>query len=184
MANNEYEIPKAVRDLTDQNLKQAHAAYGQLTDFVSQAMNAWMGMMPSNPMGLGTKNVQDQAMEFVTLQTQFAQDCMQSFFAQTQQLFGLIREAPQQAEQSPMGALPSNTMVTAFKDVQAHVVEMAKANAERASALVEKISKAQNTQEIVTLQTKCVQEQMQAFVEQTQELYGLIAETLQKPARG
>ena len=182
MADNQFEIPKPMRDLAEQNLKQAHAAYGQLTDFVTQAMNAWMGTMPANPMATGFKNIQDQAMEFVTLQTQFAQDCMHAFFTQTQQLFSMNQEASPEPEQGAMGALPSNAMVTGFKEVQGHVVAMAKENAESASALVETIAKAQNTQEILTLQTKFVQEQMQAFVDQTQELYGLITDTLQRSA--
>jgi hypothetical protein len=73
-------------------------------------------------------------------------------------------------------------MVTGFKEVQGRVVAMAKENAEPASALIEKIAKAQDTQEVLTLQTKFVQEQMQSFVAQTQELYGLIADTLAKSA--
>ena len=51
-------------------------------------------------------------------------------------------------------------------------------------ALVEKIAKAQNLQEIVTLQTRFAQEQMQAYATQMQELQGLIGETLQKLQRG
>ena len=144
--------------------------------------------MPAKPMAMGAKNVQNHAMEFVMLQMQFAQDCMQAIFAQTQLLCGLLQLSPRQSEQSErseqgvMGAPPSNTMVTGFKEVQGRVVAMAKENAEPASALIEKIAKAQDTQEVLTLQTKFVQDQMQSFVAQTQELYGLIAETLGKSA--
>jgi hypothetical protein len=188
VSDNQFEIPKAMRDLAEQNMKQAQTTYGQLTNFVTQAMNTWMGTMPANPMAMGAKNVQNHAMEFVTLQMQFAQDCMQAIFAQTQLLCGLLQLTPRQSEQSKqleqgvMGAPPSNTMVTGFKEVQGRVVAMAKENAEPASALIEKIAKAQDTQEVLTLQTKFVQDQMQSFVAQTQELYGLIAETLGKSA--
>ena len=61
MADHPFEIPQALRDLSEQNLKQAHAAYEQLTDFVTKAMGAWMGAMPSNPMTAGFKEVQDRA---------------------------------------------------------------------------------------------------------------------------
>jgi hypothetical protein len=183
VADTQFEIPKAMRDLAEQNLKQAQAAYGQLTDFLTQAMSAWMGMMPANPMAIGVKNVQDHAMEFVMLQTQFAQDCMQAFFAQTQQLCSLLQHVPEASEPGAMGEPPSNAMVAGFKEVQSRVVAMARNNAESASALVEMIAKAQNTQEILTLQTKFIQEQMQAFVAQNREIYELIAETLQGPAR-
>ena len=53
-----------------------------------------------------------------------------------------------------------------------------------AFALVEKIAKAQNFQEILTLQTQFAQDQMKAFTTQTQELYKLIGEAFQKLPRG
>ena len=124
MADNPFEIPRQMRDLAEQNIKQAHAAYEQLTDFVTKAMDAWMG------------------------------------------------------------AMPSNGLATGFKDVQGRAAEIAKKNADSAFALVEKIAKAQNFQEILTLQTQFAQDQMKAFTTQTQELYKLIGETLQKPPRG
>ena len=103
--------------MSEQNLKQAHAAYEQLVDFVTKAMGAWMGAMPANPMAAGFKDVQGRAMqiarenaelaftfagkisnaqtlqEIVTLQTQFAQDRMQAFVTQTQQLFSVIERS-------------------------------------------------------------------------------------------
>ena len=75
-------------------------------------------------------------------------------------------------------------MVTGFKGVQDCAVAMAKKNAESAVALVEKIAKAQNFQEILTLQTRFAQEQMKAYATQMQELQRLIGETLQKLQRG
>ena len=90
-------------------------------------MGASMGAMPSNllpsnPMTAGFKDVQDRALqiamenaelaftfagkitnartpqEIVTLQTQFAQDQMQAFAAQTQELHRLIGEALQKLQ--------------------------------------------------------------------------------------
>ena len=58
MANNPFEIPQALRDVSEQNIKQAHAAYEQLTDFVTKAMGASMGAMLSNLMATGFKDVQ------------------------------------------------------------------------------------------------------------------------------
>ena len=82
---------------------------------------------------------------------------MQAFVTQTQQLFSVIEEAIQKSERgamgASMGALPSIPMVAGFKDVQDRAVAMVKKNAESAFALVEKVAKAQNFQEIVTLQT-------------------------------
>jgi hypothetical protein len=114
----------------------------------------------------------------VTLQTQFAQDRMQAFVTQTQQLFS--GEAIQKSERGAMGtstgALPSN-LTARFKDERA--VAMAKKNGESAFALVQKIAKAQNLQEILTIQTRFNQEQMQAYATQMQ-----VGEALPKLQRG
>ncbi len=124
MAENPFEIPQAMRDMAEQNMKQAHASYEQLTDFVTKAMSSWMGAMPANPMAEG------------------------------------------------------------FKDVQGRAAEIAKENGESAFALGEKIAKAQNFQEVLTLQTQYAQDRMRAFVTQTQELHRLIGEAFQKLPRG
>ena len=58
MADNPLEIPQALRDVSEQNLKQAHAAYEQLTAFVTKAMGTWTGALPSNPMAAVFKDVQ------------------------------------------------------------------------------------------------------------------------------
>jgi hypothetical protein len=63
-------------------------------------------------------------------------------------------------------------------------VAIAKQNADSAFALIEKMAKAQNLQEVVTLEAKFAQEQIQAYAAQTQELQRLIGEALQGSARG
>ena len=83
-----------------------------------------------------------------------------------------------------MDALPSNPMAAGFKDVQGRAAEIAKKNADSAFALVEKVAKAQNFQEILTLQARFAQEKMQAYATQMQELQRLIGETLQKLQHG
>jgi hypothetical protein len=211
MADNPFEIPQTLRDVSEQNLKQARAAFEQLTDFVTKAMGAWMGALPSNPMAAVVKDMQGRAMQIakenaesvftfagkisnaltpqdiVTLQTQFTQDRMQAFVTQTQQLFSVIEEAIQKSERgggASMGAMPSIPMVAGFKDVQDRAVAMVKKNAESGFALVEKVTKAQNFQEIVTLQTRFAQDQMQAYATEMQEVQRLMGETLQKLQRG
>ena len=121
MADTPFEIPQTVRDRAEQNVKQAHAAYAQLMDFVTKTMDAWMGAMPS-PVAARFKDVQALAMEFAkenaesmftfagkisnaqtfqeifTLQTQFTQDRMQAFVTQTQELHKLIAETVQKLQ--------------------------------------------------------------------------------------
>jgi hypothetical protein len=123
MADNPFEIPQQMRDLTEQNLKQAHAAYEQLADFMTQSMSAWMGTMPSTPAIAGFKEVQDRAME------------------------------------------------------------MAKKNGDAAFMLADKISRSKDLQEILALQTRFAQDQMQAFASQTQELHKLVGSAVQKVQR-
>ena len=74
-------------------------------------------------------------------------------------------------------------MVTGFKDVQDRAVAMAKKNAELAFALVEKIAKAQNLQDILTLQIQFAQEQMQASLPDAGASQ-LIGEAVQKLQHG
>ena len=121
MTENPFEILQAMREQAEQNMKEAHAAYEQLTDFVTKATDAWMGAMPS-PMAAGFKDMQGCAMQIakenaesvftfagkisnaqtfqdiVTLQTQFAQDQMKAFTTQTQELHKLIGETVQKLQ--------------------------------------------------------------------------------------
>ena len=216
MANNPFEIPQNLRAVTEQSLQQVHSAYEQLTDLVTRAMDAWLGVLPASPVSAGFKDVQEQIMEFakdnaeaaftfagrisnaktpqdiVTVQTQFLQDRMQAFVAQTQRLFGVIQESLQKSGrgaivEAGVAAVPSTPIATAskvtlFKDVRDSAVAMAKTNAESAFALVEKIAKVQNIQELLTVQTKFAQGQMQTYVTQTQELQQRIREALQRSA--
>ena len=75
-------------------------------------------------------------------------------------------------------------MAVVFKDVQGRAMEIAMENSESVFTFASKISNAQTFQDIVTLQTQFAQDRMQAFTTQTQELYKLIGETVQKLQRG
>jgi hypothetical protein len=94
---------------------------------------------------------------------------MQAFVTQTQHVSEeAVPKSERGAMGTSMGAMPSNLMTARFKDERA--VAMAKQNAGSAFALVQKIAKAQNFQEILTIQTRFDQEQMQAYATQMQEL--------------
>jgi hypothetical protein len=56
-ADKPFEIPPAMREQAGMQL--AH----ELTDFVTKAMDAWIGAMPS-PMATGFKDVRERAMDF------------------------------------------------------------------------------------------------------------------------
>ena len=209
MTDNPFEIPQAMRDLAETNIRQSHAAYEQLTDFVSKTIDAWVDAIPANPVAEGFMYVQDRATEItmenadaasefvsqlsdartfediVMLETRFVQNRMQAFVAQTQQLYGLIGEALQTSARGAAGAgtgaTPSNPLITSFADVHNRAEEIAKMNADSAFALAEKIAKAQTLQDILTLQTQFAQEQMQGYAAQTEGLQRLIGNAFRKP---
>ena len=209
MTDNPFEIPQAMRDLAETNIKQAHAVYDQLTDFISETIDTWVDAIPANPMAEGFMYVQDRATEIamenadaasefvsqisdartfediVMLETRFVQNRMQAFVAQTQQLYGLIGEALQASALGAAGAgtsaMPSNPLITGLAEVHNRAEEIAKMNADSAFALAEKIAKAQTLQDILTLQTQFAQEQMQAYAAQTEGLQGLIGNAFRKP---
>jgi hypothetical protein len=124
MTENPFEIPQTLRDLTEQNMKQAHAAYEQLAHFMIKAMGTWTDALPANP------------------------------------------------------------LATVFKDVQERAMEIAMENSESVFTFAGKISNSQTFQDISALQTQFVQERIQAFVTQTQELQQLIGDAFQKLQRG
>lgn len=121
MADNPFEIPKQMRDLAEQNVQQARAAYGQFLNVMNQAMGMWFGAMPANAMTSGFKSVQERAtqlakknadaafgladdianardmQEIFRLQTEFAQNQMQAYASQAQELTRLMAEAAQSA---------------------------------------------------------------------------------------
>ena len=122
MTENPLEIPQALRELSEQNVKQAHAVYARFAAFVTKAMDAWTGAMPSNFMTAVIKDVQGRAVEIakknaeatftfagkisnahtfqeiLMLQTHFAQEQMRACMAQTQELPQLIGDAFQKLQ--------------------------------------------------------------------------------------
>jgi hypothetical protein len=120
MADNRYDIPQAVNDRAEEDMGRAHAAYGELTDYVNKAMSTWMG------------------------------------------------------------AMPSDSMATRFKDVQDCAMDFAKDNAESAFTFAGKVCNTQTPQELFALQTQFAHDRIHAFVTHTQELYSLIGENLGK----
>ncbi|MGI9476561.1 MAG: phasin family protein [Hyphomicrobiaceae bacterium] len=121
MSQSPFSIPKEMRELTEKNIEQAQAAFGQFSDAMSQAMSMWTNAMPANDMTSGFRLVQERAMhyakqnaeaglnladeiakakdiqEILALQTSFAQKQMQSYAQQTQELGRLMTEATKEA---------------------------------------------------------------------------------------
>jgi hypothetical protein len=123
MAQQPFEIPQQLRELTERNVEQARAAYGQFMDAWAQAMGAWASATPASPMTAGFKTVQDRAVTFARqngeacfnlaselatakdltdvlgIQSRHAQTQMQSYALQAQELTRLVMEAAQSSMQ-------------------------------------------------------------------------------------
>jgi hypothetical protein len=79
---------------------------------------------------------------------------------------------------------PAGMELGAFKTVQDKAIVFAKENAERSFSLASDLAKAKDMQEVVTLQSRYAQTQMQTFGIQAQQLSWLMADALrdlQKP---
>jgi hypothetical protein len=112
-----FEIPPELRDLTEKNIEQARAAYGQFMDFLTQTMNAWSGA-------------------------------------------------------------PSNAMAARFRAVQERAIGFAKENAEASFALASELASAKDMQEVLALQSRYAQNQIQTYARQVQELGRLTSEAM------
>ena len=77
------------------------------------------------------------------------------------------------------GSAPGDTPgLAGFKVVQDKAVTFAKENAERSFALASDLAKAKDVQEVLTLQSRYAQTQMQTFGIQAQQLSWLMADAL------
>lgn len=111
-----FDIPTELRDLTEKSIK-AQASYGQLLDFLTQAMKAWSGA-------------------------------------------------------------PANTMAAGCREVQERAIEFAKENAESSFALAKEIASAKDLQEVLSIQSRYAQTQIQTYARQVQELGRMTAEAM------
>jgi hypothetical protein len=73
---------------------------------------------------------------------------------------------------------PGAANMGGFSVVQERAVGFAKENAERSFALASELSRAKDMQEVLTLQSRYVQTQMQTFGIQAQQLSWLMADAL------
>jgi hypothetical protein len=108
-----FELPPELNALAGRNVEQARAAYGLFMDFLTQAMNA-SSKMPPNTIIPAFRPIQERAIEFanenaerffvlatelaqakdiqavLTLESQYAQNQMQAYAAQAQELGRLM----------------------------------------------------------------------------------------------
>jgi hypothetical protein len=98
---------------------------------------------------------------------------------QARAAYGQFMDAMVQATGMWLGAMPANEMTAGFKTVQDRAVRFAKQNAEAGFALASEVASAKNIQDVLAIQSRYAQTQMQTYALQAQELGRLMAETAQ-----
>jgi len=74
------------------------------------------------------------------------------------------------------GGTPAGAELGGFRAVQDKAISFAKENAERSFTLASELARAKDVQEVLTLQSRFVQTQMQTFAIQAQQLSWLMAD--------
>jgi phasin len=98
---------------------------------------------------------------------------------QARTAYGQFMDAMVQASSMWMSALPANDMTSGFKVVQERAIRFAKQNAESGFALSSELASAKNVQDILAIQSRYAQSQMQTYALQAQELGRLMVEAAQ-----
>ena len=99
--------------------------------------------------------------------------------AQARAAYGQFMDAMAQAVEIWSRAIPSNDVTAGFKVAQERAIRFAKQNAEACFALASELANAKNIQDMLAIQSRYAQTQMQAYALQAQELGRLIAEATQ-----
>jgi hypothetical protein len=76
-------------------------------------------------------------------------------------------------------AIPANAMTSGFKVVQDRSIRFAKQNADACFALATELASAKDISDVIAIQSRYAQTQMQAYALQAQELGRLMAEAAQ-----
>ena len=106
-------------------------------------------------------------------------DLAQKNIEQASAIYGQFMDAMTQAMGMWSKTMPANEMASGFKAVQDRATKFAKQNAEAGFALASDLANAKDLQEVLALQSRYAQVQMQAYALQAQELGQVIAQSAQ-----
>jgi len=97
---------------------------------------------------------------------------------QARAAYGEYMETMAQA-MSAWTKVPTNAMTSGLRDVQQLAIRFAKENAEAAFSLGSELANAKDLQDVLRLQSRYAQAQMQSYARQAQELGRVMAEAAQ-----
>ena len=103
---------------------------------------------------------------------------------QARRAYGQMMDGMVQAMGMWSAAVPANEMTSGFKVVQERATRFAKQNADAGFALATELATAKDIQEVLSIQSRYAQTQMQSYALQAQELGRLITESAQKLSPG
>ena len=106
-------------------------------------------------------------------------DLAEKNVAQARAAYGQFMDAMAQAVGVWTKALPANEVTSGFNVVQERAIRFAKQNGEAGFALASELASAKNLQDMLAIQSRYAQTQMQAYALQAQELGRLVAEATQ-----
>ena len=98
---------------------------------------------------------------------------------QARTAYGQLMDAMAQATGMWISAMPSNEMTSGFKVVRERAIQFAKQNAEACFAAASELANAKDIQDLLAIQSRSAQTQMQAYALQAQELGRLMVEAAQ-----
>ena len=98
---------------------------------------------------------------------------------QARNAYGQFMDAMVKATGMWMGAMPANEMTSGFKVVQDRAVRFAKQNAEACFSLASELTNAKDIPDVLAIQSRFAQTQMQSYALQAQELGRLMTEAAQ-----
>ena len=102
---------------------------------------------------------------------------------QARVIYGQFMDAMTQATGMWLNAMPSNEITSRFEAVQKKAIRFAKQNAEAGFALANELANAQDIQDVLAIQSRYAQTQMQNYALQAQELGRFMMEAAQSMQR-
>ncbi|MGA7324058.1 MAG: phasin family protein [Rhodomicrobium sp.] len=93
---------------------------------------------------------------------------------QARAAYAQLLEAARKAQDLMKSIMPSNPVVQGLAEVQERAMTFAQQNLDASFSLANELSKAKDLAEMVQIQSKYAQQQMQAYALQAQELTGLV----------
>jgi hypothetical protein len=103
---------------------------------------------------------------------------------QARSAYGQFMDAMLNAQSKWAAGLPTSTITGGFKEIQELAIKFARQNADANFALATDIARAKNIAEVLTIQSRFAQSQMQAYAGQAHDLGRLVTQAAQQLSKG